>query len=115
MGLVFPGAASPVPADWFTGEVVCPLGKVLQTGLFHTWRAYRVLHFDRGHLVRTERRGNGEGVRQWRRAEKVSKALQAYRANRNDRKALKVLQEDRLRAERQALGISEGISRAQKD
>lgn len=58
MEQVFPGSTGQVLADWFTGEMVCPLGDVVQGASRHTWWAFRVLHFERGQLVRSERRDN---------------------------------------------------------
>jgi hypothetical protein len=56
---LFPGVAAPVPADWFTGELVSPRG---QGNVLHgivKWPTARVFHVERGAIVGTELRDNG--------------------------------------------------------
>ena len=103
LAYMFPSATGPVLADWFTGEVVCPLGALLQGPSSHAWPAFRVLHFEQGQLVRSERRDNGEGVRQWQRQEQKSREVAEYVRRRKAE----------LAQERQGLGIPKGIPGAQ--
>jgi hypothetical protein len=61
---LFPDAAGPVPADWFSGELLTGCGQAVR-GVPYTFEfpRHRVFHVERGHVVRIEVRDNRDGVR----------------------------------------------------
>ena len=73
---LFPEAAGPVLAEWFTGELVSPRGKAESTGQFSVdWPFYRVFHVKRGAVTSTELRNNGVKLREGRRKQRAWQKL----------------------------------------
>jgi hypothetical protein len=57
LGAIFIGRTEPFIADWYTGRVILPKGKILKEDLFsrrHLYERYRVFQIERGLVVSDE-------------------------------------------------------------
>jgi hypothetical protein len=61
---LFPDVAGPVPADWSTGTIESPRGRVYRTSMFGCQSSYvRLFHLEAGVVIGTELKDNRAAVR----------------------------------------------------